>query len=68
MDNRKIYEALITIKEYCKETTCTRCALSVGENPYKCKLSDNENGHYPKDWELNDRFDYKAFDFIRGGD
>lgn len=61
MDNKEIYEALLTIKKCCENSNCINCPLSVGENPCMCKVSDNENGHYPKDWKLNDQYDYKAF-------
>lgn len=62
MDNKEIYDALMTLKECCKNSKCTRCPLSVGKNPYKCKVSDNVNGLYPKNWQLNSNFDYKAFE------
>lgn len=62
MDNKEIYDALMTLKKCCESTTRTRCPLSVGKNPYKCKVSENENGLYPKDWGLNSNFDYKAFE------
>lgn len=61
MDNKQIYDALITLKKCCENSECSRCPLSFGRNPYRCKVSDNENGLYPKDWELNSKFDYKAF-------
>lgn len=62
MDNKEIYEALITLKRCCEEINdCTRCPLSVGKNPCKCKVSNSERGIYPSEWELNDEFDYKAF-------
>lgn len=62
MDNKQIYDALMILKKCCENSECSRCPLSVGKNPYKCKVADNENGFYPKDWELNKRFDYKAFE------
>lgn len=62
MDNKEIYNALMTLKKCCENSECLRCPLSVDKNPYKCKFSDNENGFYPKDWKLNNNFDYKAFE------
>ena len=62
MDNKEIYKALMTLKKCCENSECSRCPLSVGKNPYKCKVSDNKNGLYPKDWELSSNFDYKAFE------
>ncbi len=62
MDNKQIYDALMTLKKCCENSECSRCPLSVGRNPYKCKVADNENGFCPKDWELNNKFDYKAFE------
>lgn len=62
MDNKEIYDALMTLKKCCENSECSMCSLSVGKNPYKCKVADNENGFYPKDWELNNKFYYKAFE------
>lgn len=61
MDSKQIYDALMTLKKCCENSECPRCPLSVGKNPYKCKVADNVNGFCPKDWELNRKFDYKAF-------
>lgn len=62
MDNKQIYDALMTLKKCCENSECSRCPLSVGRNPYKCKVADNENGFCPKERELNNEFDYKAFE------
>lgn len=64
MDNKEIYEALLTIKKCCENTECPHCPLSVGRNPFKCKVADNTsaNGEVPSDWKLNGDFDYKAFE------
>lgn len=62
MDNKQIFDALMTLKKCCENSGCSRRPLSVGKNPYKCKVADNENGFCPKDWELNNNFDYKAFE------
>lgn len=61
MDYEKLYESLKTIKEYCAKSDCNTCPMSVGENPYKCMLADNEYGKYPKDWKLKEPI-YKAFE------
>lgn len=62
MDNKQIYDALMTLKKCCENSECSRCPLSVGRNSYKRKVADNVNGFYPKDWKLNSKFDYKAFE------
>ena len=46
MENKKIYEALNTIKDCCKEhdKECEKCPLSVTENGFhKCKVGDTYN-------------------------
>lgn len=62
MDNKRVYEALKTLKECCAENpSCISCPLSVGHNPSLCMIADNESEKIPKYWNLNSDVDYKAF-------
>lgn len=68
MDYQKLYEALNTIKECCKESNyCEQCPLSVNEGSvnkgkvnYKCKVGDIEYCDIPRHWKLRTP-QYKAF-------
>lgn len=63
MDYQKIYEALNTIKECCKENNyCDKCPLSVksGEKSSKCKVGDISYDDIPRHWKLIVPV-YKAF-------
>lgn len=64
MENKKIYEALNTIKDCCKEhdKECEKCPLSVTENGFhKCKVGDISYDDIPKYWNLASIPVYKAF-------
>lgn len=61
--DRKLYEALNTIKQYCTENEdCEKCVLSVGiGNKCVCQTANTEHGIFPEDWKIKEPNDYKAF-------
>lgn len=68
MDNKSIYNALLTIKECCtsqiaKGDGCLTCPLSVDTGGrFDCQVCDNIHGDkLPRDWKLNEPKNYKVF-------
>lgn len=57
MDNNKLYNNALELKEYCKSReNCIRCIFNRTNNPDECDIAfshfNGEKAAKPEDWEL----------------
>ena len=57
MENKEVLEAIKTIKEYCKNNTCTDCCIKKTCDKYICQV-DNSFAVTPAKWRILDPEEY----------